>query len=427
MSRRTKWIIAVATTIVVAGTRRGGRGSRERRRPTPDDSGQTEGRAGRARAHRRRHGPRGRGRRRGPGIRGRGAPTGRERRRGPPRRVVPGHRIRQRRRGHAEDDDEATPSDEASERATARARRGRRGRDGARPCRPAAAPPSPPAVARPPVRPDPAATETRSIIASPRSTISRSRPRRPGSTLRCRPSPSDASTTRSSRSPSRSRCCWSARSTVTRSGPRSRCCRTPGSSSGRDRSLRRSVSQYVAFLDGRIAEVAYDLYAQDDTGAVWYFGEDVLNFADGVDRRHPRHVDRGRRRAGRDDHAGRPGGRGRVPAGEHPGPGVRGGHRQAGRWARRRPLGPIEGCDHDRRAAHGRHRSRTKTFAPGYGEFLTSGGGDTEALAIAVPTDRAERRAAGRADRAVRRSPRGLRRCQAGKLADARRRAASDD
>ena len=28
-----------------------------------------------------------------------------------------------------------------------------------------------------------------------------------------------------------------------------------------------------------------------------------------------------------------------------------------------------------------------KTFAPGYGEFLTSGGGDVEALALAVPTD----------------------------------------
>ena len=30
-----------------------------------------------------------------------------------------------------------------------------------------------------------------------------------------------------------------------------------------------------------------------------------------------------------------------------------------------------------------------KTFAPGYGEFYTSGGGDTEALALAVPTDAA--------------------------------------
>jgi hypothetical protein len=42
------------------------------------------------------------------------------------------------------------------------------------------------------------------------------------------------------------------------------------------------VSQYVAFLDGRIHEVAYDFYAQDAGGAVWYFGEDVFNFADGA-------------------------------------------------------------------------------------------------------------------------------------------------
>ena len=41
------------------------------------------------------------------------------------------------------------------------------------------------------------------------------------------------------------------------------------------------MSEYVAFLDGRIHEVAYDLYAQDDNGNVWYFGEDVYNFPDG--------------------------------------------------------------------------------------------------------------------------------------------------
>ena len=40
--------------------------------------------------------------------------------------------------------------------------------------------------------------------------------------------------------------------------------------------------QYMAFFDGRIEEVAYDWYAQDDKGAVWYFGEDVANYVDGV-------------------------------------------------------------------------------------------------------------------------------------------------
>ena len=43
-----------------------------------------------------------------------------------------------------------------------------------------------------------------------------------------------------------------------------------------------AVSQYVAFLGGRIEEVAYDLYAQADDGSVWYFGEDVFDFRDGA-------------------------------------------------------------------------------------------------------------------------------------------------
>src|SRR5918995_2017863 len=42
------------------------------------------------------------------------------------------------------------------------------------------------------------------------------------------------------------------------------------------------VSQYMAYLDGRIQEVAYDLYAQADDGSVWYFGEDVADFEDGA-------------------------------------------------------------------------------------------------------------------------------------------------
>ena len=41
------------------------------------------------------------------------------------------------------------------------------------------------------------------------------------------------------------------------------------------------VSQYTAYLDGRIHEVAYDFYAQADDGSVWYFGEDVFNFKEG--------------------------------------------------------------------------------------------------------------------------------------------------
>jgi hypothetical protein len=37
------------------------------------------------------------------------------------------------------------------------------------------------------------------------------------------------------------------------------------------------VSQYVAYLDGRLEEVARERYAQADDGSVWYFGEDVID------------------------------------------------------------------------------------------------------------------------------------------------------
>lgn len=42
------------------------------------------------------------------------------------------------------------------------------------------------------------------------------------------------------------------------------------------------VSHFVAYLDGRILETALDHNAQDDAGNVWYFGEDVANYEDGV-------------------------------------------------------------------------------------------------------------------------------------------------
>jgi hypothetical protein len=42
------------------------------------------------------------------------------------------------------------------------------------------------------------------------------------------------------------------------------------------------VSHFIAFLDGRIVETAVDFFAQADDGAVWYLGEDVFNYEDGV-------------------------------------------------------------------------------------------------------------------------------------------------
>jgi hypothetical protein len=149
------------------------------------------------------------------------------------------------------------------------------------------------------------------------------------------------------------------------------------------------VSQYVAFLDGRIHEVAYDYYAQADDGSVWYFGEDVFNFADGsiVDT-HGTWI------AGRDGPAAM----------------IMPGHPQVGDVYRPEnipgfvfeevtvrtvdrplegPLGTIGG-GLIVRELHMDGGLEVKAFAPGYGEFLTAGGGDVEALALAVPTDATE-------------------------------------
>jgi hypothetical protein len=146
------------------------------------------------------------------------------------------------------------------------------------------------------------------------------------------------------------------------------------------------VSQYVAYLGGRIHEVAYDFYAQDDAGAVWYFGEDVFNFADGVI------VDtHGTWIAGKDGPAAMI-----MPANPRVGDVYRPENipgfvfeevtvKDVGR-ALDGPLGPVEG-GLVIEELHMDGATESKTFGPGYGEFFTAGGGDVEALALAVPTD----------------------------------------
>ncbi|CAN5454278.1 hypothetical protein BH18ACT1_BH18ACT1_02430 [soil metagenome] len=41
------------------------------------------------------------------------------------------------------------------------------------------------------------------------------------------------------------------------------------------------MSQFVAYGDGEILELATDYYAQADDGSVWYLGEDVTNYDNG--------------------------------------------------------------------------------------------------------------------------------------------------
>ncbi len=148
------------------------------------------------------------------------------------------------------------------------------------------------------------------------------------------------------------------------------------------------VSQYVAFLDGRIHEVAYDLYAQDDGGNVWYFGEDVYNFLDGsIGDTH------GTWLAGIDGPAAMI-----MPFEPRPGdvyrpeniPGFVFEEVTVKRTAQpfRGPFANASGALVISELHMDGSRER-KTFAPGYGELFTSGGGDTEALALAVPSDAA--------------------------------------
>lgn len=145
-------------------------------------------------------------------------------------------------------------------------------------------------------------------------------------------------------------------------------------------------SQYVAWLGGRLQEVALDWYAQANDGGVWYLGEDVFNFEDGVvaDRE-------GTWQAGSNGTAAMI-----MPASPKAGDVYRPenscplvfeevtvksvGVTVAG------PTGAVQGAIVVNEL-HMDGSREDKTFAPGYGEFFTGSGGDVEALALAVPTD----------------------------------------
>ena len=150
------------------------------------------------------------------------------------------------------------------------------------------------------------------------------------------------------------------------------------------------VSQYMAYLDGRIQEVAYDLYAQADDGSVWYFGEDVSDFQDGAIV-----TKEGTWLAGKDAPAAMI-----MPA--HPSVGDVYRTENSPGFAfeevtvtavdrtLRGPIGPIQGGLVGQEL-HMDGKTEDKQFAPGYGEFYTADGPDVEALALAVPTDATDR------------------------------------
>lgn len=146
------------------------------------------------------------------------------------------------------------------------------------------------------------------------------------------------------------------------------------------------LSQYVAYLDGQITEVALDRYAQADDGSVWYFGEDVIDYVDGS-----AYLTEGTWLTGRDGPPAMV-----MPA--RPALGdvfrvenvigivfeeltvIETDKTVAG------PNGPVTGAIVvDELGVGGTHSE--KTLAPGYGEFLTRGGGEVEAMAVSTPTN----------------------------------------
>ncbi len=153
-----------------------------------------------------------------------------------------------------------------------------------------------------------------------------------------------------------------------------------------DRTVQTLTSQYVAYLDRRIDETALDWYAQDNDGAVWYFGEDVANYEDGeiIDTD-------GTWLACQDGPVAMI-----MPALPQVGDVYRVenifptvfeeievtevNQTVAG------PLGPVAGA-FTVQQLHLDGSYAPKVFAPGYGEFSTGDGTDVEALALAIPTD----------------------------------------
>jgi len=148
------------------------------------------------------------------------------------------------------------------------------------------------------------------------------------------------------------------------------------------------ISQFVSFIGGRVSEVTFDWYAQDDTGAVWFFGEDVTRYEDGVVLDHE-----GSWQAGED---------GAKPAMMMPA------QPRVGDVFRTEdvpdaiveevvvkelgvtvpgPRGPVPGAMVGQELHILEGLAEDKTFAPRYGEFISGIGSNTEVMALDLPVD----------------------------------------
>ena len=150
------------------------------------------------------------------------------------------------------------------------------------------------------------------------------------------------------------------------------------------------VTQFMAYANGRLIEIAIDYFAQDDSGSVWYLGEDVTNYADGVVLDH-----KGTWLAGRDGPPGMI-----MPANPHAGdvyrpetiPGLVFEETtvDATGLTVDGPRGPVSGAIRVTERSPG-VPDEVKVFAPGYGEFQTDVADGDEHTGIALSIDIDER------------------------------------
>ncbi len=154
------------------------------------------------------------------------------------------------------------------------------------------------------------------------------------------------------------------------------------------RQVETRVTHFVAYANGRLLEVAVDFYAQADDGSVWYFGENVDNYENGVIANHD-----GTWLAGRDGPPGMI-----MPANPRVGDIYRPENIpdlvfeevtvQAVEQTVAGPRGPVAGAVFvQERLMDG--TIEDKIFAPGYGEFQAEVVSLDELyrLAVAVPID----------------------------------------
>jgi hypothetical protein len=151
--------------------------------------------------------------------------------------------------------------------------------------------------------------------------------------------------------------------------------------------VRARVSQYFAYVDGRVEEVALDYYAQADDGSVWYLGEEVNDydpngFVDSTlgswlaGREGPPEMIMPAHPKVGDVHRAE-----NIPAIAFEEVAIK----NTGKTVNG-PAGRVHGAV-VARELHDDGTYSDKVFAPGYGEFFTGDKGELEALALAVPTD----------------------------------------